>query len=186
MLHLTARDVPANEADVIGDCFAELVANFFSPIDALIIAVFSLTPDKGDDIVEVFQLVEWVRGRAGVLDAEGNYTVMTEKGFAIGSVGLASQNHWRGLPPQVGVFTGLLFGGTLPYELVVLSNESVENAADVLMKECVQRFPRGIPSSAVVDWTTEEPGTVCLVLGSLRPRVTPNVIGSSPPASCGL
>ena len=114
MLHLKARDVPANEADVIGDCSGELVANHDSPIDALVIDAFSLTLDNGGDIVEVFQLVEWVRGRAGVLDAEGNPTVMMGKGFAIGSAGLASHALLRmicvrvnatggGLPPQVGL-----------------------------------------------------------------------------------
>ena len=52
------------------------------------------------------------------------------------------------------VFTGLLLGGTLPYELVVLSNESVENAGDVLLKERMVRFSRGIPSPTVVNWST--------------------------------
>ena len=73
MLHLTARDVPVNEADVIGDCSRKLVAHNDSSIDALIIDAFSLTQNKGDDIVEVFQLVEWVRGGGHVLDAEGNH-----------------------------------------------------------------------------------------------------------------
>lgn len=164
MLHRSARDTPAYEADVIGDCSGELAANFVYPIVALIIDAFSLTADNGDDIIVVSPLAEWVRGRAGAFDAERNLTVMLEKGLAISSAGLACLALFRMVRVRVNtnrgdffhwwVFAGLLFGGTLPCELVMPSNESVENATDVLLKECMVRFPRGIPPPAVVNWVT--------------------------------
>ena len=78
-------------------------------IDAL-----SLISGSRGDIAEMSQLDEWVRGRADVLDAEGNTMVVIGKGFAIGSAGLVSlravrdglrpsRHYWSGLPPQMGL-----------------------------------------------------------------------------------
>ena len=73
------------------------------------------------------QLDEWVRGRADVLDAE----VAIGKGFAIGSAGLVSLALFGTVCVRVDiigvdflhrwVFTGLLFGAMMPYELVALT-----------------------------------------------------------------
>ena len=77
------------------------------------------------------QLDEWVRGRADVLDAEGNTTVVIGKGFAIGSAGQVSLALFGTVCVRVDiigvdflhrwVFTGLLFGAMMPYELVALT-----------------------------------------------------------------
>ena len=79
----------------------------------LTIDAFSLISGSRGDIAEMSQLDEWVRGRADVVDAEGNNTVVIGKGFAIGSAGLVSlravrdglrpsRQYWSGLPPQMG------------------------------------------------------------------------------------
>ena len=47
--------------------------------------LLALTSDSGGDIAEMSQLVEWVRGRADVLDTVGNSTAVIGKGPAIGS-----------------------------------------------------------------------------------------------------
>ena len=69
------------------------------------------------------------------------------------------------------LFTDLLFGATLPYEHVILLNESVKNEGDVLTMERMVRFPRCASMPTVANWlirwmrASEWPGAVWLMLG---------------------
>ena len=117
------------------------------------------------DIVVVSQLALWVRNCAGVFDTEESLTAMRKKGSETNHTCLACLAPFLMTYVRVNInggdflhwwaFLGLLFGGTLPYELVMLSNWSVENAGDQLLKErMVVRFWRGISLPAVVNWFT--------------------------------
>ena len=100
MLRPSARVIPANEADVAGDCSGELVANF--------------------DIIVVSQLAVWVRDCAGALK-NSRETHCGEGGFEIGYTCLAYLALFWMICVRVNtngggflhwwVFTGLLFGG---------------------------------------------------------------------------
>ena len=46
---------------------------------------------------------------------------------------------------------GLLFGAMMPYEVVALTMKSVERAADLLVKECMQLFPKNYWLCAATD-----------------------------------
>ena len=74
------------------------------------------------------------------LTQKGNTTVLTGKGFAIGSAGMVNFALFGtvSVPPACCL-------AMMPYELVALTIKSVEKAADVLVKECMQRFPKIIP-----------------------------------------
>merc|ERR1712146_638324 len=86
------------------------------------------------------------------LDAAGNTTAAIGKGFAIGSAALVSLALFGAFTVRARVtsvdilnpwvFTGLLFGAMMPYAFAAWTMKSVGTAANDMVKECLQQFPK--------------------------------------------
>jgi len=97
-----------------------------------------------------------VRGKTDALDALGNTTAATGKGFAIGSAVLTSLSLLAAFKEQTGltdamlnvgdpvVLSGLLFGAMMPYMFAALTMISVGKAAAEIIGEVRRQF-REIP-----------------------------------------
>merc|ERR1712039_836582 len=85
-------------------------------------------------------------------DAAGNTTAAIGKGFAIGSAALVSLALFSAFTVRSGVthvdilnpwvFTGLLFGAMMPYAFAAWTMKSVGLAANDMVKECLEQFPK--------------------------------------------
>merc|ERR1712211_175176 len=128
----------------------------------LTIDAFGPISDNAGGIAEMSQLDEWVRERTDVLDAAGNTTAAIGKGFAIGSAALVSLALFGAFCVRADitgvdilhpwVFTGLLFGAMIPYAFAALTMKSVGKAANEMVKECMEQFPKIIDGSAQPDY----------------------------------
>merc|ERR1711948_37811 len=88
----------------------------------------------------------------GLLDAAGNTTAAIGKGFAIGSAALVSLALFGAFTVRAKVtsvdilnpwvFTGLLFGAMMPYAFAAWTMKSVGKAANDMVKECLEQFPK--------------------------------------------
>jgi len=97
-----------------------------------------------------------VRGKTDALDALGNTTAATGKGFAIGSAVLTSLSLLAAFKAQAGlkdedlnladamILAGVLFGAMLPYMFAALTMVSVGKAAAEIITEVRRQF-REIP-----------------------------------------
>merc|ERR1712038_2019706 len=82
----------------------------------------------------------------------GNTTAAIGKGFAIGSAALVSLALFGAFTVRAEVkevdildpwvFTGLLFGAMMPYAFAAWTMKSVGTAANDMVKECLEQFPR--------------------------------------------
>lgn len=93
-----------------------------------------------------------VRRRTDALDAAGNTTAAIGKGFAIGSAALVSLALFGAYCVRAEitsvdirdpwVFSGLLYGAMMPYAFAAMTMKSVGEAANDMVKECMQQFPQ--------------------------------------------
>merc|ERR1719210_1450669 len=118
----------------------------------LTIDAYGPISDNAGGIAEMSGLPDEVRTKTDCLDAAGNTTAAIGKGFAIGSAALVSLALFGAFCVRANVdvvdildpwvFTGLLFGAMMPYAFAAWTMKSVGMAANDMVKECMEQFPK--------------------------------------------
>merc|ERR1719499_1813540 len=161
---------------------------------ALTIDAYGPISDNAGGIAEMSGLPSSVRGLTDCLDAAGNTTAAIGKGFAIGSAALVSLALFGAFTVRASVknvdildpwvFTGLLFGAMMPYAFAAWTMKSVGMAANDMVKECMQQFPKIMgPEKATPDYDR------CIRISteaSLREMLAPGALVILSPLVAGL
>merc|ERR1712217_522439 len=129
---------------------------------ALTIDAYGPISDNAGGLAEMSGLPDTVRAKTDLLDAAGNTTAAIGKGFAIGSAALVSLALFGAYTVRAEVttvdilnpwvFTGLLFGAMMPYAFAAWTMKSVGWAANEMVKECMQQFPKIMKDGAKPDY----------------------------------
>ncbi len=165
----------------------------------LAIDAFGPIADNAGGIAEMSQLPPEVRERTDNLDAVGNTTAATGKGFAIASAALTSLALFAAfvgiaMPEgsqhidiyKANVLAGLFVGGMIPFIFSALCIQAVGKAAMDMVNEVRRQF-REIPG--IMDYTTKPEYEKCVAIStkaSIREMMLPGAIALITPVLVGF
>ena len=162
----------------------------------LAIDAFGPIADNAGGIAEMSQLPPEVRERTDNLDAVGNTTAATGKGFAIASAALTSLALFAAFVGIAGitqidiykadVLAGLFVGGMIPFIFSALCISAVGKAAMEMVQEVRRQF-REIPG--IMEYKAEPEYEKCVAISteaSIRQMILPGAIALITPVLVGF
>lgn len=162
----------------------------------LAIDAFGPIADNAGGIAEMSQLPPEVRERTDNLDAVGNTTAATGKGFAIASAALTSLALFAAFVGIAGidridiykanVLAGLFVGGMIPFIFSALCIQAVGRAAMDMVQEVRRQF-REIPG--IMEYKAKPEYEKCVAIStqaSIREMILPGAIALVTPVVVGF
>ncbi|HEY0049962.1 MAG TPA: sodium/proton-translocating pyrophosphatase [Pyrinomonadaceae bacterium] len=162
----------------------------------LAIDAFGPIADNAGGIAEMSGLPKEVRARTDILDAVGNTTAATGKGFAIASAALTALALFAAFVGLAGissidiykadVLAGLLVGGMIPFIFSSLCIAAVGRAAMAMVKEVRRQF-KEIPG--IMEYKARPEYEKCVAIStkaSLREMMLPGAIALTTPLIVGF
>src|SRR5688572_15243657 len=162
----------------------------------LAIDAFGPIADNAGGIAEMSQLPKEVRGRTDILDAVGNTTAATGKGFAIASAALTALALFAAFVGMAGidsidiykanVLAGLFVGGMIPFIFSALCIQAVGRAAMDMVEEVRRQF-REIPG--IMEYKAQPEYEKCVAIStkaSIREMMLPGAIALITPVIVGF
>jgi K(+)-stimulated pyrophosphate-energized sodium pump len=162
----------------------------------LAIDAFGPIADNAGGIAEMSQLPPEVRGRTDNLDAVGNTTAATGKGFAIASAALTALALFAAFVGIAGidridiykanVLAGLFVGAMIPFIFSALCIQAVGKAAMDMVQEVRRQF-REIPG--IMEYKAQPEYEKCVAIStkaSIREMIAPGAIALITPVIVGF
>jgi K(+)-stimulated pyrophosphate-energized sodium pump len=162
----------------------------------LAIDAFGPIADNAGGIAEMSGLPKEVRARTDILDAVGNTTAATGKGFAIASAALTALALFAAFVGLAGinsidiykapVLAGLFVGGMIPFIFSSLAIAAVGRAAMAMVKEVRRQFAE-IPG--IMEYKAKPEYDKCVAIStkaSLREMMLPGAIALITPVLVGF